>query len=56
MNANAELEDTVQRIRTDRAWEVEWWSDAFGCTRDELLAAIAVVGDSVKAVKRHLGR
>ena len=44
------------RINIVAIWEVNDWSTRWGITPDQLFAAIAEVGDSVRAVQQHLAR
>lgn len=37
-------------------WQVRWWCDHFGVTRQKLYEAIASVGISAVAVRMHLER
>jgi hypothetical protein len=37
-------------------WQVRWWCEHFGVTHRELFEAIAAVGVSAEAVRRHLRR
>lgn len=46
----------ASRINIREPWEVEYWCKALACTRTELLAAVAEVGTSAAAVRKHLGR
>ncbi len=46
----------ASRINIHEAWEVEYWCKALGCTKDELIAAVAAVGTSVSAVREYLAR
>lgn len=36
--------------------EVEHWMLTFGCSREQLIDAVRNVGNSVEAVRRHLGQ
>lgn len=45
-----------ERINIVAIWEVNYWSTRWGITPDQLFAAIAEVGDSVRAVQQHLAR
>ena len=44
------------RINISEEYEVKDWSKKFGVTQDELKKAVAKVGTSAEAVKKHLGR
>ena len=45
----------AQSIETDNAASVDQWAQRLNVSRDQLLAAVAEVGDSVAAIRRHLG-
>jgi Protein of unknown function (DUF3606) len=36
--------------------QVRYWTEALGCSEDELAAAVARVGNSIDAVRRELNR
>lgn len=42
------------RIAMGEDYEVEYWTDKFGVSRDELQKAIDAVGNSADAVEAHL--
>lgn len=42
------------RIALGEKHEVEYWTRALGCTRDELEAAVNAVGVSAEAVRSYL--
>ena len=42
-------------IDTQNAAAVDTWAQRLSVSRDDLLAAIAEVGNSIAAVRRHLG-
>ncbi|WP_454722775.1 MULTISPECIES: DUF3606 domain-containing protein [Cupriavidus] len=44
------------RINVNEPWELSYWSAALGVTPDALKKAVAAVGVSVDAVRRHLGK
>ena len=44
------------RINVNEEYEVRDWSKKFGVTTEELKKAVAKVGTSAEAVKKHLGR
>ena len=44
------------RINLGEDYEVRYWTQKWGITRDELAEAVAKVGHSAAAVARHLGR
>jgi hypothetical protein len=44
------------RIDVQESWQCKWWSDHFGVTRSQLLAAILKVGVDAEAVRRELRR
>jgi hypothetical protein len=43
-------------INVEMEYELQYWSRAFGVGREALLAAVAVVGPSARAVSRQLGK
>lgn len=45
----------AQSIKADDAAAVDQWARRLNVSRDELLAAVSEVGQSVAAVRRHLG-
>jgi hypothetical protein len=44
------------RIAMGEDYEVEYWTDKFGVSRDRLQQAVDAVGNSASAVKEHLNR
>ena len=44
------------KISLTEPWEVRYWTDKFGVTREQLEAAIRKVGHSVGAVAAELGK
>ncbi|HEX2336686.1 MAG TPA: DUF3606 domain-containing protein [Hyphomicrobiaceae bacterium] len=44
------------RVSTNDEQEVGYWTEALGCSEDELAAAVARVGNSTDAVRRELNR
>lgn len=45
----------AQSIKTDDVTAVDQWAQRLNVSRDQLLAAVAEVGNSIAAVRRHLG-
>lgn len=45
----------AQSIKTDDLTAVDQWAQRLNVSRDQLLAAVAEVGNSIAAVRRHLG-
>ena len=43
-------------ISLREAWEVEYWTQTLGLTKQKLSAAIRAVGNSTKDVKAHCGK
>jgi hypothetical protein len=43
-----------KRINVSEGYELRDWSTKFGCTPEELKAAVKAVGTSAKAVEEHL--
>jgi Protein of unknown function (DUF3606) len=44
------------RISMNEAQEVRYWTEAIGCSEDELAAAVTRVGSSSDAVRREVYR
>ena len=42
------------RVNVNQDYELRYWSDKFGCTHDELKAAVKAVGVVAKDVEAHL--
>jgi hypothetical protein len=42
------------RINVNEEWEVRYWTEALGVSRQELERAVAAVGVSADAVRAHL--
>jgi len=55
-NLNLRRPQDASKVNTGQDWEVEYWCKEFGCTSQELKNAVAVVGNSADAVRRHLGK
>jgi hypothetical protein len=45
----------ASKINVHEAWELEYWCKALGVSPARLKEAVAKVGTSVVAVKKHLG-
>lgn len=44
------------RIALGEKHELDYWTRALGCTREELEEAVKAVGSSAAAVREHLSR
>lgn len=44
------------RINLEEDYEVRYWTDTLGVTAEELRNAVAAVGSTAAAVRRHLGK
>ena len=44
-----------KRINVGEEWELDYWSQDFGVTKERLKQAVRAVGPMVADVKRHLG-
>jgi hypothetical protein len=42
------------RINVHEAWEVRYWTEKFGCTKEQLEEAVKEAGPVVSAVEQHL--
>jgi hypothetical protein len=45
-----------ERINVNEVYELQYWSEKFGITRDELIAAVKAAGTSVKDVEAYLNK
>ena len=45
----------ASRISLSEEYEVAYWTEALGVTREQLEAAVRAVGNGADAVRRHLG-
>lgn len=43
------------RISLSEKWEVQYWTKELGVTKEELEQAVHSAGNSVNAVRQHLG-
>jgi Protein of unknown function (DUF3606) len=48
--------DAVQGIDLEDAASVQAWCETFGCTEEQLRAAVKSIGSTPSDVRRHLGR
>ena len=48
--------DDRGKINTSEAWEVDFWTNELGVSKDELQKVINKVGNSTAAVRRELGQ
>jgi hypothetical protein len=44
------------RINMSEDWEVQWWTQKFGVTVEQLKKAVSAVGSSAEAVAKKLGK
>ncbi len=44
------------RIDTNAPWELDYWSEALGVPREQLIAAVEKAGPTVADVRRYLGK
>lgn len=42
------------RVNVNEEWERRWWCKEFGCTEQQLRAAVQAVGVSAEKVRQHL--
>ncbi|VVD29863.1 DUF3606 domain-containing protein [Paraburkholderia dioscoreae] len=45
-----------KQVNVHEPWELEYWSNKFGVSKEALKRAVAQVGTHVDAVRRHLGK
>jgi Protein of unknown function (DUF3606) len=55
-SSNKEAAPDRSRISMNEADEVRYWTEALGCSEDELAVAVARVGNSTDAVLREIYR
>ena len=46
----------ASKINIHEPYEVNYWTDALGCTKAQLVAAVKAVGVSAAAARKHLGK
>ena len=46
----------ASKVNIHEPYEVNYWTDALGCTKAQLVAAVEAVGVSAAAVRKHLGK
>lgn len=44
------------RVNTSEAWELQYWTNEFGVTEEELKAAVKAVGPMVVDISKKLGK
>jgi predicted 3-demethylubiquinone-9 3-methyltransferase (glyoxalase superfamily) len=44
------------RINIHEEYELNWWSDHFGVSKQAIINAVKAVGTSAAAVKKYLGK
>lgn len=44
----------ASKVNVHEAYEVEYWTEKFGCTKAQLIAAVNAVGTSAAAVEKYL--
>jgi hypothetical protein len=44
------------KVNTHEAWEVDYWTNELGVSKDELQRVVKKVGNSAAAVRKELGR
>lgn len=44
----------ASKINIHEEWEVRYWTKHFGCTREQLVAAVKAVGTGARAVEQYL--
>jgi Protein of unknown function (DUF3606) len=55
-NKNLTAPQDAARINVHEDYEVAYWTKKFGCTKEQLQAAVAKVGVSATAVEQELKR
>jgi hypothetical protein len=54
-NKNKTQPQDASRINLNEEYEVQYWTDKFGCSREELKDAVSSVGTSAEMVSEYLG-
>ena len=44
------------RVSTSENWEVDYWTNKFNCSEEELKEAVAQVGNSAEAVEEYFNQ
>ena len=44
------------RINIHEEWELNWWSEELGVSKEKLKEAVQAVGTSAAAVRKYLGK
>ena len=44
----------ASKVNVHEAWELEYWTKKFNCTKAQLVAAVDAVGVGAHAVEKHL--
>lgn len=44
------------RVNTSERWEVQYWTEKFGCSEEELKEAVSKVGSSAVSVEEYLSK
>ncbi|WBX97022.1 DUF3606 domain-containing protein [Chryseobacterium gambrini] len=46
----------ASKVNVNETWELEYWSNKFGVTKEKLKEAVKAVGTSAAAVQKYLGK
>jgi len=46
----------ASKININQEYEVNWWCEELGCTKNQLIAAVKEVGVSASKVREYLGK
>lgn len=44
------------KINTHEEWELEYWSNKWGVTKEQIKQAVNIVGNGTEKVRQHLGK
>ena len=53
-NLTKKIPQDASRINIHQEYEMNYWADKFGCTKEKIKKAVKEVGDSVEEVKKYL--
>jgi len=46
----------ASKVNVNEQWEVNWWTQEFGCTETQLRNAVKAVGVMAADVRKYLGK
>lgn len=55
-NLNRKGPEDPRFVNIHEPWELQYWSEHFGVTKEKLKETVKLVGTSVAKVRQHLGK